>query len=97
MEYSKLATLIRLAFGDIVPGMGTETQARTGTGTGADRFGDIVPGMGTETHLPTYARYQKQGFGDIVPGMGTETRRIHSTTHQDTIWRYSPRNWDGNR
>ena len=35
-------------FGDIVPGIGTETT-RTSTLVSMSRFGDIVPGMGTET------------------------------------------------
>ena len=58
-------------FGDIVPGIGTETT-RTSTLVSMSRFGDIVPGMGTETtRLHIHILYYQ--FGDIVLGMGTET------------------------
>ena len=61
-------------------------------------FGDIVPGMGTETFLSHYFLFHDYIlFGDIVPGMGTETfRTMYYSNLSFMIWRYSPRNGDGN-
>ena len=55
--------------------------------------------MGTETFANTSNTATHTGiFGDIVPGMGTETN-IFVITRKFLveIWRYSPRNGDGNR
>ena len=61
-------------FGDIVPGMGTETFKLARVNIYSDsEFGDIDPGMGTETLDAIFLRKVFAIFGDIVPGMGTET------------------------